>query len=487
MSELQSVPDSSAELAQQTKRGILWTLGGTLIRQAVMFFLSLALARLLDPSDYGLIGTVLILTNILISLQDTGLAQAVVFQRSSARLPDFIALAFYIGLFFMLVLMAAAGPVARFYVLPALEPVMRWVSVSLVLDSLRCVLAAEFSTSFRFRQTALVEGLAALISGFTTLALAWQGYGVWSLVTNSLLGPGLQVVTYLWLLKPSFTLWPAWGWMVSTLRWGIPLTGASLLWKFYDNADFFVVGKLMGPKPLGQYTLAFRLATMVNDYLGVALNRVSLPAFSAVKDHPTQVLVQHWLQFTRASAMLSVPALVGLACMAEDFIRLILGVKWLPAVLPLRLLVTVGLLRIVTPLVNNMLVNAGHRKVVFHYSLLCALTLPVSFYAGCRWDGLPGVGMAWVAVLPLLSFWLVSRALKLLDLSWRLLWIALSDATFGGVILLGVLLPILWLLPSGPWRFALLAAGWIAGMTCSLFCVSGYAEFRRQLPLPNFK
>ncbi len=145
-------------------------------------------------------------------------------------------------------------------------------------------------------------------------------------MTNILLQNLSITVLYCSVVRPRFTVHLNRALLKKVLRWGMPLS-ASLLWRFYDNSDYLVVGKLLGAPALGAYTMAFRLATMVNDKISSAVNRVTFPSFSAMQDDIRGV-IDHWLSVTRKLAWINFPLLVAIAMNADDFISVFLGPKW---------------------------------------------------------------------------------------------------------------------------------------------------------------
>jgi teichuronic acid exporter len=175
--------------------------------------------------------------------------------------------------------------------------------------------------------------------------------------------------------------------------------GSSLLGFAYNNADYLIVGKLLGSAPLGFYTIAFRLATLINDRISGVINRVAFPSFAALKEDPPQ-MVDHWFAVTKRVSLITFPILVWLAVDARDFVVLVLGRQWEPATTLLRCFCFMTVVRILSNVVGQILTAAGHPRVVFHYDVVNAIVLPISFIVGCKLGGILGVGIAWCTVYP---------------------------------------------------------------------------------------
>jgi PST family polysaccharide transporter len=250
------------------------------------------------------------------------------------------------------------------------------------------------------------------------------------------------------------------------------------------------VGKLANSEQLGYYSLAFRLATLVNEKIGALISRVSFPAFAAMQTDKTET-VRHWLSVTRKSALISFPLLAMLAVDANDLVSIILSPKWLPVVGPLRLLCVVGAFRVLTPVVINLLPALGRSDLAFRYTVINATVMPASFFVGCKVAGIIGVGWAWVIVFPFLAFWLIKLALTIIGISWSLYLRNLLMPIAGALAVIAVMLPFLYLLPSGLLRLVCSGAAgcamygacyWSASKLTPLF-----ADLRLSLFSPSAK
>jgi PST family polysaccharide transporter len=198
------------------------------------------------------------------------------------------------------------------------------------------------------------------------------------------------------------------------------------------------------------------------------VSRVSFPAFAAMQADRDET-VGHWLAVTRKSALISFPLLALLALEARDFVAVVLSPKWLPVVAPLRLLCVVGAIRVLTPIVINLLPALGRSDLAFRYTLVNITVMPLSFYLGCRMGGITGVGWAWVLVFPFIAFGLIGKALTLTGVSWRVYLRNLQTPVIGTLLAAAAMLPCLYLLPGGLLRLVLsCAAGAVAYIACFL-------------------
>jgi PST family polysaccharide transporter len=255
----------------------------------------------------------------------------------------------------------------------------------------------------------------------------------------------------------------------------MPLTGSSVLAKFYDNSDYLVVGKVLGPGPLGYYTLAFRLAMLINERISSVINRVAFPSFANLKDDPPKVL-EHWFALTKRVTLITFPLLLWLGFNAEDFIRVFLGVRWLPTVIPLQYLCGMTAVRILSNVVGQILAAVGYPVIVFRYDALNAIALPLAFLIGCKLGGLAGMGIAWCTVYPLVRFLFLLGARKVLHFSLAAYGRNLLDSLWVSLVCGALMAPFDWILPSGWLRLCLRSAIGGGGI---LLCIALSRNLRR--------
>jgi teichuronic acid exporter len=445
-------------LNQKVRSAYIWTVLGNLLKQTLTLALSLLLARFLAPSDYGLVGMVLVFTNLLTTVQNLGISMAVIyFNDLESKLPTYYTATAAMGVLLTAMMYGAAPWIAEFYKNPALIPIVRALSFVLLLGGLRSVSQAQLTKSFAFRKLTLLESFSGIAAAVVAIIMAANGFGPWSLVANLLLSATLITAFVIVQIPPRFTLRIDGPVLRKILRYGLPTTGSNLLWKFYDNADYLVIGKLLGDGPLGIYTMAFRVATLVNEKISAIVTRVSFTAFAALKEN-RESGVSHWLSLTDKVSTINFALLALLAVLGEDLILVILGVKWMPAVLPMRILCLVGVMKTLSSITSNMLAANGRTKLVFGINVANTIILPISFLVACKLGGIVGVAIAWCLILPVTFGFMLYRATQMLEIPFsRYLGSLKFPAIIAGVCLLGPL-PAIYFMDPGLKRLLLGAA-----------------------------
>ena len=394
---------TATELRGQFLAGAAWFGLGRGFAFVVGIGVTAVLARILAPRDFGLLALAMVFIGVAQQVRDLGVGQALV-QRDQVSL-ELQRLAFTIAISTSLalyaVLLAAAEPIARLSGDPEVAPIVRMLGLSFPISAFSVVPQAMLRRHLTVRGEALASGASLLADSAATVILAWMGFGVWALVAGNLIAAvataiGLSLASP-WRPGLQFRGVERSG----LLRFGGGLTFSGLLWYVYTNADFLVVGRLLGTSALGFYNMAWNISKMPRDKLWALLNPLTLPLFSRARTDPEQ-LGNALCKLSTALAIVTIPAVTGLAIVAQDAVEVVLGPKWLDAVPVLRLLCVFGIVRALSVLWAPALFASGRTATVVRFNLACAILLPVGFVLGAR-QGLVGVAYVWAVMYPILA------------------------------------------------------------------------------------
>ena len=372
------------------------------LAQALSWGVTLGVARLLSPGDYGVMAAAGILLGLSDLFAEAGVGRALV-QKREVTASDYTQ-AFTLSLILSLacygMLLAGTAPAARFLRTPELNGVLPVMGALILLVPFRTVPLGILDRRLELKSQGLVHLISTTLQAGTVLGLAWGGAGYWALVAGAMLGRAFETLSLVYL-----TGWrPRVGLSVrgarELLRYGAWISGGSLLWYFYSNSDFAVVGRLEGPIVLGYYSLAFQLMSLPVQKVTANLNQVTFPVFCRLQKDP--VRVKRWfLRLTVLMISVVLPTLLGAALVARDGMEVVFGAKWLPAVMPFRLLCVVGLISVVAASLISLLNALGRPDINFRYSAACAVVFPISFAIAGTYYGVMGVCTAWVVVYTL--------------------------------------------------------------------------------------
>jgi O-antigen/teichoic acid export membrane protein len=377
------------------RRALWWSVANNVVVRAGTTLLGIVLARILVPEDYGFYAVALVVLHTLLSLNELGVSNAIVRQpRDLARLaPTVTTLAVGTSAVLWLVSFLCAPVVADALGAPESTTLLRVLTLSLLIDAVTSVPAALMTREFMQRERMIADGLGFVAASVTTLTLALLGHGPWSLVCGALLG---NIVNAGFILRyaprrfaPGFRPDVA----RELLAFGLPLAFASLLMIAMLNVDYVVVGASLGPAALGFYLLAFNLSSYPVVLFSTPARRVSLPLFARLHAGATDASAA-FAPVCTLLLLVTLPACIMLALLAQPFVRIVYGETWVPAAAALPWLMVLGVARVLGELIYDFLVALGSSvtnlvlQSVWLGSLLVALPVAV------RMEGIEGVAKA---------------------------------------------------------------------------------------------
>jgi len=320
---------SVSSLKEKTVKGVMWSSIDRFSTQGIQFVFSILIARQLLPSDYGVVAMLGIFLAVSQTFIDSGFGTALI--RKIDRTDTDFSTVFYFNIvvaaFFYLVLWFAAPYIAAFYEIPLLEDVTRVVALTLIFSSLSGVQNAKLSIAIDFKTRAKISVSVTLLTGAIGLWMAYNGYGVWALVVQSvfasLLGTVLLWCLVRWIPKRTFS-WQSFREMFS---FGSKLLASALLDTIYNNMYTLIIGKFFSSATLGLYSRASSLARYPSSNITGVLQGVTFPVLSSIQNEPER-LAGAYKRFLRLSAFVIFPSMIGLAAVADPLIRLVLTDKW---------------------------------------------------------------------------------------------------------------------------------------------------------------
>jgi len=410
---------TSGSLREQAARGVFWTAVQRWGTSAITFINFTILARLLGPEAYGLVALASVVIAFCSVFLDEGFSTAII-QRAELE-PEHLDSAFWatvgLGLLLTMGSLAAAGVVARGFHEPGIRPIFPWLCLSLPISSLAGVQDAILRRSLNFRGLA-IRSLAAAIAGMAIAQpLAFGGYGVWSLVWAQLASATVGTAA----------LWRATGWRPRVLfsvrhfrdlvGFGSRMVGTSLLYFFDRRASDFLIGYFLGPAALGLYNMASRLVFLVVDVLTGIGAQVSVPAFSRIQNDPSRLrtALSESIQF---ASLIAVPCFVGMAAIAPEVIKVLVGSKWLGSVPVLRALCALGIVYAVCFPTNAILTALGRVEWILRLELLQTVSTVVLLVFVVHW-GITAVAIAYAGRLVALSPIRIALANRLIAMDVR--------------------------------------------------------------------
>ncbi|HRD67243.1 MAG TPA: lipopolysaccharide biosynthesis protein [Candidatus Competibacter sp.] len=358
-------------LHQKSLRAVFWSGADVFMRQGLQFFISILLARLLAPEDFGVIAMLYVFIGLAGLFIDSGFSSALIQRQDTTHTDESTVFFFNLGMgaLMALALCAAAPWIATFFELPILQNLTYVMALNLFIGAFGSIHNTLLTKTLNFKTIMKVGGVATFCSGLLAIAMAWWGFGVWSLAWQTLLS-SLITVSLLWWWHP----WrPHWEFSLLSLsrlfRFGGFLMLSGLLDTVYTRLYAVLIGKFFSARELGYYTRAESTQQLPVSILTGVLNRVAFPVFSEAAVDP-QRLARGLRKVLVAIMLLNIPAMLGLAVVAEPLVVTLFGAKWLPCVPFLQVLCLAGVLWPLHVINLNALMAQGRSDLFFRIEVI---------------------------------------------------------------------------------------------------------------------
>lgn len=348
-------------LKQRTKAGLYWSLANNIANKGMQFVFSIILARLLSPSDYGIIGMLSIFLVIIQIFVESGFSQAIITKQN--RTQKDLSTAFYfniiIGIVGYLILFISSPFIATFYNMPILCPILKVIGIGVIFNSLNIVQVAHYAIKLDFKTPAKISVFSQFATGIFGIFLAYKGLGVWALVFQQVAGGFLGLLANWYFVrwipslefdKQSFAyLW----------KYGSKILVSGLLSTIYDNIQPLFIGKFFSSSTLGLYSRAQGFATLPSSNISGILAGVTFPLLSKINDDLIR-LGHIYRKILRISAFIVFPLMIGLAAVSSPLVHFLLPERW-SGCIPLLRILCFSLMWQPISLANLNLLNAAKR------------------------------------------------------------------------------------------------------------------------------
>ena len=444
-------PPSLQKVAGATR----WTAGATAFTQVLRLGTSLVLARLLTPADFGVVAAALVVVVFLDQLRDLGTGAAVV-QRSSlsnSLINSIFWLNATLGVLLGGLLVLCASPMSSLLGQPSSVGVLRMFGLITFVTSMGLVHQALLRRDLRFGELAQAVVFGTVGTTIVSVALALAGVGAWSIVLGTLAG---AVITTLW-------SWYRQPWRPSSFgrladlrsvsRFSSNLVVANLIWFVaMGQADKIIISRVLGLDALGTYSLAQRSVTYSLTSVSSVVGQVIDPALSR-SAHDEQA--QHRL-LTRASgavALLLFPATVGLACIAQPLVPMVVGDGWPDLPLLVAIMAPAGAIQAVSGLSSRVFTARGLTHWTMRWDAAQAVVFVTAFLVGVRW-GVIGVAIGYAVAALLVAPVVTSVACRLIGLRYRAYLRAMAPAMVAALLTVATAFPLARLPVEAGWAVA---------------------------------
>lgn len=483
-----------SDLKSKTNRAAAWSFIEAISLRGVQFIVGIILARLLLPEQFGLIGMLMFFIALARTFLDSGFGAALI-QRQGITKEDTSSIFYFniiVGVVVAVCLCGIAPWIASFYEQPILTPVLRAMSLILVINSFGLVQEALLIKEINFKVQTKVTLIAGILSGIISIIMAYRGFGVWSLVVQQ-----LSVAAFRTILLWVFSHWrPVWVFSLLSLRkmfgFGSRLLCSGLLHTIFNNIYLVVIGKLFPPAELGYYSRANTLQELPSMTLSTVVGRIAFPVFSSIQDNPERVK-RGMKKAITSLVLVNFPMMIGLAVVARPLVLLLLTEKWIPCIPYLQLLCVVGLMFPLQLINLNVLQAMGRSDLFLRLEIIKKVLIALNIMIAWRW-GVQAIVVGRV-IISIVSYYLNAYYSKsLINYS---VWAQICDILpyMMSALLMGGLVYTMTYIPSVNYAMLLfyqvLLGGGVYILLCRIFRFSAYMDLQqiiiRRLPFQKIR
>lgn len=428
------------------RSGIAVTVSSMLL-QIVMLVKLIILARILVPSDFGLISLTAVLMVVSSLVSGMGMGPALIATKHDPSRAAFHALLIttWTGSILTFLILVFAPVYAEWFDHNELTEICRWMAIMIPLNAITVVADALLVKEMMFGRRIIPGTAGSLSNAVTAVSMAYSGFGVWSLVAGNIVGSFVTLMATLIVCPTLRWLVPQkWDGLLARdmSRFGVTNLGTGLVQCGYEHGDKMVVGKVFGMTDLGFYSQAFHLSNTIVGRISSSANAVLFPAYAKIQGDKER-LAQAFLNSLRLVSVVTMPIAMGMLILAPEFVIVLLGEKWRESIPLLQIFAFIGFIRPVTGSASPLFLAINQPQYNLKGALILGISMAILLLAVIQWNvaGVAGVALAWVGAYG------VAGIYNLYIIHWRSgLPIRLQDfflqivpALIGTLIMLGTL------------------------------------------------
>lgn len=372
-------------LSEKSLSAIIWLLLDKLGSSTANFIVTIVLARLLSPEDFGLVAMVMVFFEFSSVFVESGFSTALIREKeisevdkSTTFIFNFISALFFYGILFV-----SAPAIAAFFNQEILTWIVRIMGLNLIFNAFSIIQRTSLIQQVHFKTQTKIRFLTTTLSGIAAIVLAYQGWGVWSLVVRFVMMDLMDSVL-LWAMNR----WrPSAGFSKASFKrlfgFGSKILAAAVLDKFYTHIYKLLIGKFFTAATLGFYTQANNFTNMVINTLFRTIHNVTYPVLAKLQDD-SEKLKAGYRKILKLSSFVIIPALVTLGVLAEPALIALVGEKWLPSAPMLQLLCLSGLTYHFSTINLNMLLVLGRSDLGLKLEVIKKVNITIAIITGIQ-------------------------------------------------------------------------------------------------------
>ena len=422
-------------------KGVSWLAVFKTVSQAFSWTITIIIARILVPDDYGLMTMATVITGFAMMFSRMGLGSAII-QREKINSREVSTVFWFliiISILFAIFCWFIAYPTAWIFNEPRVIPITRTVSVIFLISGLQIVPLNLLRRELAFKKIGFIELVGVFVSCVCMYIFAKNGFGVWTLIGGNIVNEGVKLLLLYPVSRWRPKLFFDFSIIKGYLSFGAIVALSESLFYVFSRCDSFFAGRVWPAETLGLYAFAKQLASLPTEKIVVLINQVSFSAFSRLQNDKKQ-FNNFYLMVVGLTATLTFPLFIGGYLVGKDLIYVLLDEKWYPMIFVFRLLCFVQILTAMNA-VNNFVHTAQGRPLwAFYHNFVLAVIMSVSFFYATKY-GFTAILFPWFSSYLLACLIWIFLTLRRLDIRivqyGKVLWPAFCATLIMTMIIMG--------------------------------------------------
>lgn len=368
---------------QKVAGGLFWSYGERIMAQLVSLIVSIVLARLLDPENYGVISIVMIFITFCDAIVTGGFGNAIVQKKDADELDvnTMLCCSVATSILLYIIIFCAAPYIASFYNMPIIRPILRVLGVRLLISGVNSIQRAWIQKRMLFKRFFISTSFGTIISAVVGISMAYMEMGAWALVgqylTNSFIDTTVLLITNDWKPRLQFS----WKSAKEMLSYGWKVLVTTVVYTIEGDLRSLIIGKKFGSADLAYYDQGKKFPNLLVTNINTSISNVMFPVLSENQNDPTR-LKQLCRRAVRIGIYLLSPLLIGLIGVADTFVIAILSEKWAPCIPFLCILTLVFLVRPFTTTCQQSILSVGRSDITLKIEIIVnAVAIGILFYS----------------------------------------------------------------------------------------------------------
>ena len=395
--------------------GAFWMFSASMIQHFIRFFMSLLLARILIPADFGSVALVLSILNLVQIFSELGISVAIVQRKSASALmfDSAFILTFAMATCLSVGVWFSADLIARFFNIADLESLLRVVAVAIIFRTLFSFYRSLMLRDLRYRAIAAIEAVSIAIYGLAVVILALKGFGPLSVAYGQLIYSLFPLMAGIKITRHVPGGFGSFREMYRLFKFGIWVLAGKFIGNAASQFDRFIIGKLLDVTTLGSYYLAINLATIIPNTIVKIPKEIMLPVLSRLQNEPERIEKRYWYMI-RLTGIVGLPICVLIAVLAEPLIIILYGQKWHDSTSLLRIFALYAAIQCFGSGFIPVIYATGYPHLMLVKNIFRFICLPLALLIGSA-AGI--MGIAWGVVIfeviaKLFNHGLITRSLQ---------------------------------------------------------------------------